>query len=171
MSVKSTTSFVEADSNGFYTPPEGRPIDRIRAITATTPRVDQNGRIISRPGPDPSVVETVIPTEPAPTMADALAAAAEAVGADLPTLLASQSFCAAITPVSPSDQAELQAVVRDHMAAPAAPGMAPVRAQGAPGAIAPGPATGSVLERMHDLAEKALTQPEPPSARPFSTEN
>ncbi|HVB13546.1 MAG TPA: hypothetical protein VNH38_02170 [Candidatus Dormibacteraeota bacterium] len=162
--VPSTTRFVEADSGGFYTPPE-RPFDRIRAITSHLQPVDGNGFDRPRAKPDASVTELVSPPAGAPpTMADALAAAAEAVGADLPTLLDSQSFCAAITPVSPLDQAGLQDVLRAHMPAPATPRMAPNPAQGAPGSSAPGPSTGSVLERMKAQAEKSLDQPSPPGS-------
>jgi hypothetical protein len=166
MPVKSTTAFVEADTNGFYTPPKDRPIDRIRAITAHLQPVDQNGFDRPRAKPDDSVTAVVEPTTPGqvPTMADALAKAAEVVGADLQQLLDSQALVTAITPVSPSNEAELEAVIRDHMPPPVAPGMKPNPAQGAPGAIATGPAAGSVLDRMKAQAAKSLDQPEPPGS-------
>lgn len=162
--VPSTTRFVEADTGGMYTPPTDRPIDRIRKITAGHLQpVDHNG--FPRPKAAPSdAIEFVTPAGPPPTMADALSAAAGAVGADLAQLLDSNAFVTAITPVSPSDQAELQAVIRDFMPVPSAPTMKVNPAQGAPGASAPGPATGTLLERMQRQTAKALDQPLPPGS-------
>jgi predicted amidohydrolase YtcJ len=97
-------------------------------------------------------------------MASALSAAAEAVGADLPALLDSASFCAAIMPVSPSNQAELQAILLEHMPPPATPTMRPNPAQGAPGASAAGRPTGTFLERMQAETAKHADQPTPPGS-------
>ena len=162
MPVSSSTEFVPSSEE--WTAPE-RPRDRIRAILAKKLMpVTKDGFDRPRATPDPSVTELVTPNAAPPSMATALQAAVEAVpGADLAQLLDSQSFCAAIMPVSPSDQDGLQSVIREFQPAPAAPGMKPNPAQGAPNAIAPSP-TGTVLERMAAQAAKALDQPEPPNS-------
>ena len=163
MPTKAPTTFVPPDSGGMYTPPE-RSFDRMRAITAHLQPVNGDGHDRARKTPDPSVAETVTPTGPPPTMAEALTLAANAVGADLPTLLDSQAFRTAVTPISPNDQAELQAVIREFQPAPAAPGMKPNLAQGAPSGIAPGPVTGSVLDQIRAQLVAKADQPEPPGS-------
>ncbi len=159
--VKSTTQFV--GPSDAYTPPANRPSDRIAEQMRKLPRVDHNGRDLPKNAPS-DVIETVTPAGPVPTMASALARAAELEGADLAQLLDSERFRLAVATISPADSLGLQDAIRDYMPAPAAPTMRPNLAQGAPSAVAPGPATGSTLERMHDLAEKALSQPEPPGS-------
>jgi hypothetical protein len=102
-------------------------------------------------------------------MADALTkAAAAVVGADLSALQDSNAFLAAIATVSPSNDAELQEVIRDFTPAPTTPGMAPNPAQGHGSATVPR-APANLLERLQMETEKALSQPEPPSAQPYGS--
>ena len=152
--------------DGYDPPAQQAQRDRIRDQMRKLMPVSFNGQDRPRATPDESVTAVVPPPTPGqiPSMAVALSQAAEACGVDLPAMLDSQAFCAAIAKVSPSDQAELQAVIRDFTPAPAPAAMQPNPAQGASGASAPGPATGTILERMQALAEKALSQPEPPGS-------
>lgn len=158
-----STQFVETDADGAYTRPEG-PQTRIRDLLAKRlGRVDANGFRIATP--DPTVVDTVTaPTSPPPSMATALLTAADAMGADLEELLQSRSFRQAVATISPANQTELQEAIADHMAAPTAPTMKPNPAQGAPSASAPGPATGTTLDRIHAQTAKHLDQPLPPGS-------
>lgn len=163
MPSKSSTWMVPSSADGSYTRPDTIQ-SRIAAKMKLLPRVDHNGRDLLPDTADPSVTELVTPPTAPPTMGAALAAAAEAVGADLPQLLDSERFRLAVAGCSPADSLGLQDLIRDFQPAPAAPTMRPNPAQGAPGASAPGRPSGSILERMHDLAEKSLTQPEPPGS-------
>jgi hypothetical protein len=152
---------------GYDPPTQEAQRERMLAQARKLPRVDHNGRDLPRDTPDPSVTNVVPPPAPGqvPTMAEALAAAAEAVGADLPTLLDSRAFVTAITPVSPNNPAELQSIIRQFQPAPAAPVMAPNPAQGSSGiGSAPAAAPRNLLERLQQETAKHADAPLPPGS-------
>ena len=147
---------------GYEAPSQESNRDRLMAQMRKLPKIDQNGRTIK--GPDPTVTEMVTPSAPVPTMASALARAAELEGADLPQLLDSQAFCLEIAGISPGDSLGLQQVIRDHRPAPPTPGMASNPSQGHVAGPARAPSSGSLLERLQQEASKSLGQPEPPGS-------
>jgi hypothetical protein len=147
---------VPSSADGSYTRPDTIE-SRIAAKMKLMRKVDFNGRDLPPGTPDPSVVELVTPPTAPPSLAVALNAAAEAVGCDLPALLDSQSFCAELGAISPSDSLGLEDVIRRHMPAPVAPGMRPNPAQGIGGGVpVPSPPRGSTLQQLaHQLANGA----------------
>lgn len=163
MPTSAPTEFVPSDSDSMYVAPE-RPFDRMRRITSHLMPVSFNGQDRPRATPDTSVTNVVAPPAPVPSMALALAAACQAVGGDLSQLLDSQAFVTAIMPVSPSDSAGLEAVIREFQPAPATPGMKANAAQGHVGGPAPAPASGSVLDQIRGQLVAKADQPEPPGS-------
>jgi hypothetical protein len=158
--VRSTTSPAPT-LEGYPEPEQQLQRERMLAQMRKLPKV--NGQGFPIPGPDPSVVNVVEPGAPPPSMAEALQAAAQAVGADLPALLDSQSFCTAIGAISPADSAGLENAIRDHMPAPA-PGMAPNRVQTGIGGSVPTPGSGTLLDRVRAQTAKHADQPLPPGS-------
>lgn len=169
MTIKSST--VPAPVMPGYDPPQqGAQRQRMLEEMRKLMPVSKDGFDRPRRSTDDSVTAIVTaPTAAPPSFATALSQAAEAVGADLPTLLDSQAFVTAITPVSSRDQALLQAVIRDHMPAPVAPLMAPNPAQGHTSGAAVPTAPKNLFERLKLENEKALSAPPPPSAQPYGS--
>jgi hypothetical protein len=157
MSETGTTQFVPSASDGSYTRPPSIQ-QRISEQLRKLPKVDANGWAIPSAAPDPSIVQFVAPAGAPPTMGEALSAVAAQVGADVGTLLDSQSFCEAIGGISPADTAGIQAAIADHQPPPSRPGMAPNRAQGASNASAPGRSSGSSADQIHALVAARLSR-------------
>lgn len=160
-------------SDGYEAPAETGVRGRMAAKAAATLAIvtDHNGFVVhkSETGTTDVTNELVNPTPP--PMAQAIIAAAQAVGADPARLVDSEFFLEAVGPISASDSAGLEQAVADAMAAnpslalapPAAPGMRPNRAQGSSGAgWTPTPTTAA--DRIRREAAKATQQPIPPGS-------
>jgi len=137
--------------------------------------IGKDGQPHAVAAPVDPVVEAAVPgAQPGqvPRMADALMAAAAAVGADVTSLVDSASFTRTLGSISPADTAGLVGAIQEAMATnpslglqPVTPGMRPNPAQGSSasgGAVPSHPK--STLERIHDQTAKAANQPLPPGS-------
>jgi len=168
-----STRFVPTDEY-YERPPSSA--SRIAAIVARQPRVDGNGRIVATPA-DPTVTAIVPGLQPGqtPRMADALMAAAAAVGADVTALVDSASFTRTLGAISPADTAGLVGAIQAAMATnpslaiqPPRQGMQSNPAQGASsggGTVPPRPKT--VAEMIRAQAGLAANQPVPPGSTTY----
>jgi hypothetical protein len=155
---------VPVPSSEDYQAPESSR-SRIAAKFARMPTVDQNGRIVRKAETGTTDVTGAAVNPSPPTMVEALGAAAARCGATLAELLDSNSFCAELGAISPSDAAGLDAAIRATMPPPATSGMKPVASQGASasGGVHRTTAT-TVADRIRAEAAKANQQPIPPGS-------
>ena len=168
--ISSVTVHVPS-GDGYEQPAETGVRGSIAEKMRRLPKVDANGRTVATQA-ETNVVDVVPGAQPGqtPRMADALMAAAAAVGADVTSLVDSASFTRTLGSISPADTAGLVSAIQNAVAQnpalalqPAAPGMRPNPAQGASGGAVPSrPKT--VEEMVRAQAAKAAGQPLPPGS-------
>jgi hypothetical protein len=171
MSISSTRPVGEGHG---YVPPINKASRILAELQEHLPRVDANGKTVVTQA-QTGVVETVPTPGQTPSMVNALLAAAAACGADPQALGDSETFMASVGPISPADSSGLQEAVLAAMAVNPSiaiqpeprPGMRPNPAQGGGGSGSQARPPQSTLERIHDQAAKALTQPLPPGSTSF----
>jgi hypothetical protein len=130
------------------------------------PTVDQNGRIVRKAETGTTDVTGAAVNPSPPTMVEALGAAAARCGATLAELLDSNSFCAELGAISPSDAAGLDAAIRATMPPPAPPGMRsnPAQGQSSSGWTPTATSGDRTADRVRAETAKIIGQPTPPGS-------